>query len=133
MVFSTKTTKEDQEVCQLVLPQECHKTALQGLHDNASHLGIEKTLNFVWEQFSWSKMAKDVEDYVKSPQVAPVTPIQATHPLQFVRMGYLTVEKAMGYENILVIVDHFTKFAQAYPTKNQKAATTAKFVLDFIQ
>ena len=37
----------------------------------------------------------------------------------------------MHYENILVIIDHFTKFAQAYPTKNQKA-TTAKFVLDFI-
>ena len=38
----------------------------------------------------------------------------------------------MGYENILVIIDHFTKFAQAYPKKNQKATTTAKFVLDFI-
>ena len=62
-----------------------------------------------------------------------MTPIQATHPLQFVTMDYLTVEKAMGYENILVIIDHFTKFAQAYPTKNQKATTTAKFVLDFIQ
>ena len=47
-------------------------------------------------------------------------------------MDYLTVEKAMGYENILEIIDHFTKFAQAYPTKNQKATTAAKFVLDFI-
>ena len=60
-------------------------------------------------------MAKDVEDYVKSCercikrksplQVAPMTLIQATHPLQFVTMAYyLTVEKAMGYENILVIL-----------------------------
>ena len=46
---------------------------------------------------------------------------------------YLTIEKAMGYENILVIIDHFTKFAQAYPAKNQKAVTTAKLVLDFIR
>ena len=38
----------------------------------------------------------------------------------------------MGYENILVIIDHFTKFTQAYPTKNQKATTTAKFVPNFI-
>ena len=100
-------------------------------------------MNFVRERFFWPKMAKDVEDYVKScercikrkspSQVAPMTPIQATHPLQFVTMDYLTVEKAMGYENILVIIDHFTKFAQAYPTKNQKATTTAKFVLDFIR
>ena len=88
-------------------------------------------------------MAKDVEAHVKScercikrktpGQVAPMTPIQATHPLQFVTMDYLTIEKAMGYENILVIIDHFTKFAQAYPAKNQKAVTTAKLVLDFIR
>ena len=50
MVFFTeKQQKEDQEVYQLVLPQEYRKTALQGLHDNAGHLGIEKTLNFVRE------------------------------------------------------------------------------------
>ena len=48
MVFFTqKQQKEDQEVYQLVLPQEYCKTALQGLHDNAGNLGIEKTLNFV--------------------------------------------------------------------------------------
>ena len=62
-----------------------------------------------------------------------MTAIQATHPLEFVTMDYLTIEKAMGYENILVIIDHFTKFAQAYPAKNQKAVATAKLVLDFIR
>ena len=75
-------------------------------------------------------MAKDVEDYVKScercikrkspSQVAPMTPIQATHLLQFVTMDYLTVEKAMGYENILVIIDHFTKFALGISNQESK-------------
>ena len=62
-----------------------------------------------------------------------MTPIQATDPLEFVTMDYLKIEKAMGYENILVIIDHFTKFVQAYPAKNQKAVTTARLVLDFIR
>lgn len=31
-----------------------------------------------------------------------------------------------GYENILVINDHFARFAQAIPCKNQTAHTTAK-------
>ena len=48
-VLYRKQQKEDQEVYQLVLPQEYRKTILQGLHDNAGHLGIEKTLNFVRE------------------------------------------------------------------------------------
>ena len=44
---------------------------------------------------------------------------------------YLTIE--MGYESILVIIDDFTKFVQAYKTKNQKAVTMVKLVLDFIR
>ena len=35
-----------------------------------------------------------------------------------------------GYENVLVITDHYTHFAQALPTKNQTARTTAKALFD---
>ena len=55
------------------------------------------------------------------------------HPLQFVTMDYLTIEKVMGYEKILVIIDHCTRLSQAYPAKNQQAVTTAKLVIDFIR
>lgn len=34
-----------------------------------------------------------------------------------------------GRENVLVVTDVFTKFTQAYPTKDQKADTTAKVLL----
>ncbi|KAK3585060.1 hypothetical protein CHS0354_004243 [Potamilus streckersoni] len=35
-----------------------------------------------------------------------------------------------GYQNILVITDHFTSYAQAIPTRNQTARTTAEAMLD---
>ena len=57
---------------------------------------------------------------------------RATHPLQFVTTDYLIVKKAVGFENILVITNHFTKFAQANSANNQKASTTAKLVLDIM-
>jgi hypothetical protein len=34
-----------------------------------------------------------------------------------------------GFENILVITSHFTRYAQAIPTRNQMATTTAAKVL----
>jgi len=65
---------------------------------------------------------------------APLVNIQTTYPLELVCMDYLTLEPAKGgIHNILVITDHFTKFAQAIPTKNQTARTTAEaFYNNFI-
>ena len=41
-------------------------------------------------------------------------------------IDYLSLERLKGgYENILVITDHFSRYAQAIPTRNQTAHTTA--------
>ena len=54
----------------------------------------------------------------------------STHPMELVCIDFLTVEPSKGYENILVITDHFSKFSQAYPTKNQLAKTTARVLFE---
>ena len=44
-------------------------------------------------------------------------------------MDFLSLEKGKGgYENILVVTDAFTKFAWAFPARNQKATTVAKLI-----
>ena len=64
-VLYQKQQKEDQEVYQLVLPQEYHKTVLQVLHDNAGHLGRDN-FEFCMRAILLAQMTKHVEDYVKS-------------------------------------------------------------------
>jgi transposase InsO family protein len=42
-------------------------------------------------------------------------------------MDFLKLEKSKGgYEDVLVITDHFTRYTKAIPCRNQKATTTAR-------
>ena len=46
-------------------------------------------------------------------------------------MDFLSLEmSAGGYEHILVITDHFTRYAKAIPTRNQSTQTTARILFD---
>ena len=68
----------------------------------------------------------------KTPsQVAPLQPIHVTQPLELVHMDYLSLELSKGnIENVLVITDHFTRYALAYPSKTQTAQATARILWD---
>ena len=64
-------------------------------------------------------------------QVAPLQPIHVTQPLELVHMDYLSLEPSKGnIENALVITDHFTRYALAYPSKTQTAQATARILWD---
>jgi hypothetical protein len=55
----------------------------------------------------------------------------STQPLELVCIDFLKVEPSKGgIENILVVTDHFSKYAQAFPCRNQTATTTAKVLYE---
>ena len=84
-------------------------------------------------------MQEDIEEFVtkrcpcimqKRPRMmnkAPLQSIVTTAPLELVTVDFLTLEEGLGGKKyILVIVDHFTRYAQAYTTTNKSALTALR-------
>ena len=126
---------------QLIVPKAHRSRALAGCHDDVGHQGRMRTLSLLRERFFWPGMQTEATQYVlkctrclrwKIPsQVAPLQPIHVTQPLELVHMDYLSLEPSKGnIENVLVITNHFTSYALAYPSKTQTAQATARIVWD---
>uniref|UniRef100_A0A672F450 Integrase catalytic domain-containing protein n=1 Tax=Salarias fasciatus TaxID=181472 RepID=A0A672F450_SALFA len=63
----------------------------------------------------------------RAEKTAPLVNIHTSRPLELICIDYLSLEPdGRGTKNILVITDHFTKYAIAVPTADQKAKTVAK-------
>lgn len=134
--------KSNEKTVQLVLPGELRGKVLYALHDDMGHLGVERVTDLLRARFYWPRMANDVEDYVrncglcvtrKTPckKAAPLHHIVSSGPMDLVCIDFLSMEPdSRGISNVLIVTDHFTRYAQAFPAKNQKALTVAKILVE---
>ena len=117
----TKETKySDRNTMQLIFPTTLRMQALRRCHDDLGHLGIERTLDLLRDQFYWPGMTEDATRHIRqcerclqfkaSPDRAPMENVNATYPVELVYMDYMTIEAIEGDKDvhILVITDHFT-------------------------
>ena len=133
-----KLQNHDWVVHQFVLPENYRKRAIMALLDDFGHLGMEKMLGLLKDRFFWPKMSKDVRQYIrtcgrcirfKQPvEKAEMKPILCTYPMELVHIDFLTVghHESERQINLMVITDHFTRYAQAYVTPNQTVPVVAK-------
>ena len=134
---------------QIILPEKLHGLVFIELHEKMGHLGLERVLDLARRRFFWPHMAADIDHYIHNKcrcviqkksnrqERAPMVPIHATYPLEIVSIDYTKVDPCKGgFKYILVVTDHFTRFAQAYPTRSNKGRPAAdkifnNFILQF--
>lgn len=116
------------------------------MHDSKTgeHFGINKTIGEMKEKFYWPKLRDDVKKWCaqcdlcsarKGPSrkiKAPCATYVVGSPLERVAidiLGPLPVTED-GNKYILVAMDYFTRWLEAYPLLNQKAETVAKVLVE---
>lgn len=127
------------EIYQLVLPQCLQEEALRSVHDDQGHQGTERTLQLLRSRCFWPSMTQDAERWclrcprctlgkAVQPKVRPYwSTLQASQPNEILAIDFTVLDPASdGRETVLVLTDVFTKYSQAIPTKDQKANTVAR-------
>ncbi len=122
-----------------VVPASLKSQVLHGIHDAAGHQGRSRTLSLARQQFFWIGMQKDIDDYVKNCRrcvvgktsepnaCAPLESIRTSEPLELVCIDFWSAEIREGKSvDVLIVTDHFTKMAHAFPCQNQSAKQVAK-------
>ncbi len=135
--------KADRLIKQLALPRCLRRQVLNAFHDSVlggAHQGFERTYLTIKNRYYWPKMYSDIEYYVKSCDAcqhakalshsknAPLHPLKVEDTFSRIHvdiLGPLPESKPHKYKYILVVIDSFSKWVEAFPLVDQSAKSIA--------
>ena len=131
--------KNEMVYLQFVLPGSYRKKTVIACHDEFGHLGMDKTLVLLQERFFWPRMNDDIWTHIRScecclrfkrkPKREEMSSFDTSYPLEIVHMDFLVIGSKKNPDkdiNVLVVTDHFTRYAQAIVTTSQTAIVVAQ-------
>ena len=131
---------------QLVVPRSLVAEVLNTYHSLplAGHPGVDRTLEKVRAHFYWPRMAQDCKLHVaacpqcnrsKKPSVRARAPLGSYHaggPFERIHvdmLGPFPISKA-GNKYVLMVIDQFTKWVEAFALPDQTTETIARALVD---
>ena len=120
----------------IILPQLYQTEVLFRSHDQMGHQGIDKVQQKILHRFDWLGLRKACKRWVnaclaclqvRDPRKMKI-PIKSVESSEFNEVVQIDHQKICmtesGYNQILVIIDHFTKLAEAVPCQTASAEET---------
>ncbi|CAF2068091.1 unnamed protein product [Rotaria magnacalcarata] len=120
-----------------VLPTNCVITMALRIHDKYSHCGRDKLVDWVKTIAYHVKLSELVGKLCSSCPICllkkahplkhtpPTIKIQSHYPYELVMGDLLSMPQQGRYKYILTVVDHFSKYAAAWPLKDKSSQSVA--------
>lgn len=128
---------------QFVVPSSLITQVMAGVHDEAGHQGQSRTMHLARRRFFWAGIERDIRRYVrcckhcvvsKTPEPegrAPLESVKTSTPMELVCIDFWTAENSKGRNvDVLVVTDHFSRMAHAFPCRDQSAKQVARQLWD---
>ena len=144
-IVACKRREEDRVLYKynaIVLPQLYQTELLFRSHDQMGHQGIDKVYQRILKRFEWPGMKKACEKWVtaclscqqvKDPRKLRF-PLQSIESSEFNEVAQIDHQKICmtdnGYNQVLVMIDHFTKYAEAVPCITASAEETCDHLIN---
>ena len=125
-----------------IVPVNRRQIAIDMCHRGAGHQGRDRSLSLMKERFWWPGMANTLflviqnwgrcKQFEAKCQIPNMELILCTQPMELVHVDSVGMEVTVAAQekpevkNVLVIVDHFTRYILAFVMNNHTAHTTAR-------
>ena len=148
----TKKVKEqnvDNLILQVALPDSEREAVLASYHDckaGGGHFGIKRTFASIKQKYWWPKMYQQIKDYIstcdacqrakvtRARHPAPLNPLPIEDVFSRVHIDILcSLPKTKeGFQYVLLVVDSFSKWTEAFPLRTQEAKEVANILYNEI-
>ena len=129
---------------QMVVPALYRKHLLFSAHDSLGHGGVDR-MHYNLQCFIWEGKSVDIQQYLQSCDSCVrrkgrygQRPLNQGHnlrgsvPFEVLYIDFITLPSARGLRHCVTIMDSFSKYAEAFPSANDRAIDAARALSRFI-
>ena len=126
----------------IVLPQLYQAEVMRLAHHDMGHQGIQKVSQRVLQRFEWPGLFDSIAKWIATCDVCqqarkpyghtnfPMKSVKSRRFNELIQMDHLKVSRTKrGNTHILVIIDHFSKLAEAVPCSEDTAKETCDWLI----